>query len=95
MKVHSSNLDEAFYSHKRNYLIVVFKNGAVYSYENVPLEKWEEFKKAESKGSWFYHNIRNGGYDYEKLLDAEEPPVTGFEALKEEKEERKETENVS
>jgi hypothetical protein len=36
------------------------KDGTItrYQYGGVTAEMWEEFLKAESKGSWFIHNIK-------------------------------------
>lgn len=36
------------------------KDGTItrYQYAGVTPEMWEEFQKAESKGSWFIHNIK-------------------------------------
>ena len=44
---------------------VVFKNGNVYEYYNVPIEIWEEFyqlgtkTKDGSAGAYFVRNIKN------------------------------------
>jgi hypothetical protein len=35
-----------------------------YQYANVTPEMWEEFQAAESKGSWFIHNIKKNADKY-------------------------------
>lgn len=80
MKVHSSNIEEAFYSHKGSFLIIVFKSGSAYLYQDVPLHIWEEFKNFKSKGKYFYYNIREKFF-YQKIKSAPSPEVVGFEAL--------------
>ncbi len=82
MKIKSSNISEAFYSHKAAFLIIVFKDGASYHYRDVPLEIWQEFLASDSKGSYFHHNIRNW-YDCQKIEDALPPPVVDFKQAKE------------
>ena len=77
MKIKSSNIAEAFYSHKASFLIIVFKNGASYHYKNVPEETWNEFKASESKGKYFYYQIKDW-YDCQKIEDALPPPVVDF-----------------
>lgn len=46
-------------------LRVQFNNG-IYDYYNVSKEVYEDFLKAESKGSYFHKNI-NKKYDFEKI----------------------------
>lgn len=90
MKIHSTNIEEAFYSRKGQFLVIVFKDGATYMYEDVPLSVWEEFKASNKEGSnltrgqYFYYNIRME-YAYIKIKSKPDPLVTGFEALKKEK----------
>lgn len=41
-----------------NILEVTFLSGVRYRYPGVPKEVWDAFQEAESKGSYFYRNIR-------------------------------------
>lgn len=43
--------------------------GSVYHYANVPAKVWEDLQAAESKGSFFIHNIKNdpARYPYTKI----------------------------
>lgn len=47
-------------------LLVGFTSEASYLYKDVPLDVFEEFKKAESKGKYFAANIK-GKYEFERL----------------------------
>lgn len=40
-----------------------------YKYKGVPPEVHAEFVAADSLGSYFYHKIRGGGYEFERLED--------------------------
>jgi hypothetical protein len=55
--VSSSNLNRAIYNLDENHLSIEFNNGSIYEYESVPLEVFENFKKAESQGKFFNTNI--------------------------------------
>lgn len=41
--------------------------GSTYHYADVPAQKFEELKKAESIGKYFGAHIKNGGYKYAKV----------------------------
>lgn len=49
----------AGYDHKTKTLTVVFRKNVWWSYYNVPVEMWEEFKAASSKGKY----LRESGLD--------------------------------
>jgi hypothetical protein len=49
-------------------LIVTFKNGGSYRYEDVPDEVYVEYEKAESKGSFIARSLR-GKFRTQKLGD--------------------------
>lgn len=57
--VSSSNLDEVYYDEDLRVLKVVFKSGAEYEYYGVGPSIYTDLMGADSKGSYFYHNIRN------------------------------------
>ncbi len=59
MQISSSAIQEVLYSRKTHTLFVLFRQGAWAIYEDVPIDVWNEFKAAESKGSFFYHNVRS------------------------------------
>lgn len=44
-------------------LEIIFNNGGIYQYRNVPREVFDQLKRAESKGSYFHDNIR-GEFEY-------------------------------
>ena len=54
--VESSNIESI--AHDGTTLEVKFKNGGIYSYANVPLEKFEALKNAESIGLHFHQHIK-------------------------------------
>lgn len=63
----SKQIESASYTKETKTLIVVFRsNGTRYSYANVPENKWEELKKAESVGRFINTNIK-GHHSYTKL----------------------------
>jgi len=64
--VDSSNLDAIRYDPENEELQVKFLSGAVYKYDNVPAEVVEDLLNADSKGSFFYWNIRND-YMYDRV----------------------------
>jgi hypothetical protein len=62
----SSVLQKVNYKFKEKLLNVVFKNGSVYNYQNVDPQKLARLLAADSKGSYFYHNVRDA-YPYQKI----------------------------
>ena len=62
----SSNLKNSKYDVETNELVVEFKKGGKYSYENVPLSIFTKMRIAESQGSYFAKNISKT-YKYKKL----------------------------
>lgn len=61
--VDSSNLETVGYSVDESLLEVEFKsNRQVWQYYSVPEYVYHELISASSVGSYFYHNIRKGGY---------------------------------
>lgn len=47
------------YADDVNVLEIIFNNGSIYQYRNVPREVFDQFMRAESKGSYFQNNIRD------------------------------------
>lgn len=64
MKVQSSMISEI--NHDGKLLKVTFNNGSEYAYEGVPVNIYEDFSKAESKGKYFHENI-NYRYNYSRI----------------------------
>jgi hypothetical protein len=65
-EVQSSNLVRTEYDTSDSSLIVEFKNGTKYSYENVPHKIYAQFRLAESQGNFFNTKIAKV-YKYKKL----------------------------
>lgn len=63
-KVNSSNIDRIGYQDRK--LIVEYKSGLMYAYNDVPEHVWNEFKIAESKGRFMNSEIKNK-YLFERL----------------------------
>jgi len=64
--VNSSNLYSVEYNKETKTLEVEFNKGGVYQYSNVPESVFNQLMTAPSKGSYFYHNIRDQ-YDTKKI----------------------------
>ena len=56
-EIESSNINQTIYDTKTQSLEVTFKNGLVYSYEEVPHQIYTKFRMAESQGSFFNKEI--------------------------------------
>lgn len=68
MKLASSNLKSFSYNEEDELLDVWFRSGGVYRYSNIPRDVVDEMKFAESRGRYFWQNIRtNPDYPYTKL----------------------------
>lgn len=65
-KIESSNLVETEYDTSTKKLIVEFKNGLRYEYEDVPHQLYTQFRMSESQGSFFSKNISKT-FKYKKL----------------------------
>lgn len=65
-EVQSSNLVRTEYDTSDSSLVVEFKNGTKYSYENVPHKIYAQFRLAESQGNFFNINIAKV-FKYKKL----------------------------
>ena len=56
-EIDSSNLVRAEYDTETSKLVVEFKNGAKYEYDDVPHKTYTQFRMAESQGKFFNSNI--------------------------------------
>ncbi|KKN03094.1 hypothetical protein LCGC14_1111210 [marine sediment metagenome] len=63
--VDSSNLAAIGYDEEDNSLFVRFNSGQEYVYYDVPVDIFEAFKDAESKGKYLNEHIK-GAYGYAK-----------------------------
>lgn len=59
LKIDSSNISSVGYYEKRRVLAVQFlASGLVLHYDDVPIDTFEDFARAESRGSFYAKNIR-------------------------------------
>jgi len=65
-EIDSSNLVRTEYDTVSKKMIAEFKNGTRYEYENVPHEKYTQFRMSQSQGNFFNKNISKT-YKYTKL----------------------------
>lgn len=63
--VDSSNIEQVGYDSDTMELHVVFKDGALYVYTDVPVQIFEELLVAPSKGSFLNREVK-GVYNYDK-----------------------------
>lgn len=65
-EIQSSNIQKTEFDTQTKDLVVVFNNGLIYSYENVPHQLYTQFRSAESQGKFFNSKIAKN-YKYKKL----------------------------
>jgi hypothetical protein len=65
-EIQSSNIVKTEFDTETKLMIVEFKNGVRYQYENVPHEVYTRFRMTESQGKFFSSNISKK-YKYTKL----------------------------
>lgn len=63
----SSNLRAVGYDPKTQILHIAFLSGALYEYYDISPEIYNKLMKANSHGSYFYENIKNGKYLFKKI----------------------------
>jgi hypothetical protein len=66
VEIKSSNLKSASYDTETAHLTIVFNNGSIYEYENVPWELFTKFRMSESQGKFLNQKIK-GTYSYTKV----------------------------
>lgn len=64
MKVESGHLDDVTW--EEGSLLITFKDGKTYRYEDVPMAVYNELVGASSKSEFFRDNIK-GVYEFERL----------------------------
>lgn len=62
----SSNLHSAGYDKNSKTLEITFKNGATYTYSNVPQEMYEGIFQSDSPGNFVHKWIAKGRYKFKK-----------------------------
>ncbi len=67
--IESRTIHAVGYGKEKHLLEIIFNNGGIYQYVNVPPEIYEGLLNAESKGHYFAENIRNV-YQWWELKDA-------------------------
>lgn len=65
--IQSSNISSVGYDPIASTLEIEFHSGGIYQYYGVPRHVYDGLMKAESKGSYFHHNIKMAGYPYKKV----------------------------
>jgi hypothetical protein len=65
-QIQSSNIVKTTYDVQLNTLLVEFKNGLTYEYEQVPLQTYTQFRMAESQGKFFSSKIART-FKYKKI----------------------------
>ena len=65
-EVQSSNLVKTEYDTSTKKLVVEFKNGMKYEYDDVPHQSYTQFRSAQSQGNYFNTQIAKK-YKYKKL----------------------------
>ena len=63
--IYYAECDESYTQFKT--VRVIFKNGAIYQYEQVKVFDWTMFKNAESQGKKLNELFKKAGYKYEKI----------------------------
>jgi len=65
-EIKSSNIKKTEYDTETKKLIIDFKNGMKYEYDEVPHQLYTQFRMSESQGKFFNANIAKK-YQYEKI----------------------------
>jgi hypothetical protein len=65
-EIQSSNIVKTEYDTETKKMIAEFKNGIKYEYDDVPHQKYTEFRTSQSQGTYFNKNISKV-YKYKKL----------------------------
>lgn len=65
-EINSSNLKKTEYDTETKKLLVEFKNGIKYEYDEVPHQLYTQFRSAESQGKFFMSKISKV-FKYKKL----------------------------
>ena len=64
--IKSSNIKSTSYNTETSLLTIVFNNGSIYEYSDVPWELFTKFRMADSQGAFLNSNIKPK-YTFKKL----------------------------
>lgn len=64
----SSVVAEMIYNEHTETLRIVYVSGMVYDYKKVPLEVYQQMRRATSKGTFLNQHIKNN-YEFDKIGD--------------------------
>lgn len=68
IKVESTQLDQVGFDSETEVMSVIFKGGSLYEYYGLSQKFFDEFLKSDSKGSFFYKNVKcNKEIKYKKI----------------------------
>jgi len=62
----SSNVASFGYNPEESMLVTAFLDGSIYEYYNVPLDVWQRFQTAPSKGKFVWKELRDM-YEYQRV----------------------------
>ena len=79
ISVTSSNIEGYLYLAAKSTLLIAFKSGGTYAYDNVPQSVATGFGNASSKGKFFQSDIKDR-YTTSKLSDADVANLVGGNA---------------
>ncbi len=65
--VKSTSISHAGYDRDTSRLLVVFRNGTTYIYDDVPLSVYDGLMTAGSAGRYLRQHVINAGYKYSKV----------------------------
>jgi hypothetical protein len=65
--VSSTELASVGYEEATSILEVEFQKGGIYQYFGVPMQVHEQLMAAPSKGAYFNHVVKKGGYPYARV----------------------------
>ena len=69
VRVKSRVLAAVAYNHDWHQLYLEFRSGEIYSYRNVPVQRYQELVSANSKGKYFRRHILKQ-YPYQRIRQA-------------------------
>lgn len=80
---YSSNINQVRYFEDSSVLVVKFKSGTIYAYQDVEKDVYTQFKNAGSKGSFFISDIKGKNYNFIECTDVFEGDMDTDSVLEE------------
>lgn len=65
--VSSSQIAAVGYDVDTQELRIAFNNGALYAYDDVPQDVFDNLKQSASVGSYFHSAVKNAGYSFRRI----------------------------